>query len=81
MIFIWLNPTYIIPNFVGTQCKFTALLVKHWVITNGPLYEVSFFCSISSENDFISNFIAVVNSVSIFVDIILINLRLLLLIY
>ena len=32
--------------FVGPHCKFTMPLVKHRVITNGPVYDVSYFYAV-----------------------------------
>ena len=31
---------------VGPQCKFTVPLVKHYDITNGAVYGVSYFCAV-----------------------------------
>ena len=34
---------YIIANFFVPHCKITVLLVKNWVITNRPVYGVSYY--------------------------------------
>ena len=64
---------------IGPHCNVTVQLVQHGSIANGPSYGVSnILLSVIIEHDFISNFIAVFKSFSIFVDGIFINLRLLL---
>ena len=40
--FIWLNATYITPNFFAPILNKTVPLVKHRVITNGPIYGISY---------------------------------------
>ena len=44
--FIWLNAIYIIPNFVTPYCYSTVPLVKHCVITNGPIYGFSYLYAV-----------------------------------
>ena len=80
--FIWLNPTYVIPSFC-----WTILYIYH---ANGKIphyhkwaliWSFVFVCIAVTDNDFISDFIDVVNSVSIFADIIFIDLCLIFLMY
>ena len=83
--FIWLNPTYIMTNFIATYCKFTMSLVKHCVIKNDPEMEFcicmqSYHCArlLSLAFKSLSSILAVVvSSFTIFGDHIWINLRLL----
>ena len=75
---IWLNTAYVMPNLYRTtfHCDFT--------IGTTPRYQkwpiilcFIIVCSVISEHDFISNFIVMVNSFSIFTDIVFIDLHLL----
>ena len=80
--FIWLNVMYIIPDFCCTNSS--------WDRAIGPtlpyhkwahIWCFIFLCNVFCENDNISDFIVVVDSMSLFLDVIYINLRLLLLTY
>ena len=76
--FIWLNAMYIIPNFYCTtlqrDCDIGPTMFYHkWAL----LWRLIFVWSVVIENDFISNFTAVVNLVSIFTDTIFIYFHLL----
>ena len=39
---IWFNATYSIPNFSSPHCNMIVPLVQHYVISNGPLYGISY---------------------------------------
>ena len=45
IIFIWFNVIDIIPYFVALYCNVTVTLVQHFVISNGPIYGVSYLTS------------------------------------
>ena len=93
-IFIELKSSTLVSNLYGfmrrisylfsfaSYCSITVPLVKHRIITKGPLYGVShFICSVFSEHEFISDFIVTVNFMFILFGVISINLRLFLLTY
>ena len=79
---MWLNAAYIIPNFfrttlycdraIGTTLCYTKLAL---------IWSFIFVCSMIIEHDFISNFLVIVNSFTIFADIIFLNFSLILLTY
>ena len=57
--------------FIASRCNETVLLVHQCVITNGPLYGVSWlYSALLTKHDFISNFLVVVKTFTIFADII-----------
>ena len=82
IIFIWINPTYIIPNFCRTTLQIyrsigTTLFYHKWAL----IWRFKFICSVFSEHDVISKFIVIVNYMFILADVTFINLRLLSLTY
>ena len=79
---IWLNPTCIMPNFYLTTLLCDGAIGSTLCYHKCPvIWRLIFLCSVISEYDLISNFVVMVNSFTIFVDIIYINLRLLLMTY
>ena len=66
---------------VAPYCNFTVPLVKHYVIKNGPIYGIYYFYAVCLVTMSLSYFIAMVNSMSIFTDVISIKPRLILMTY
>ena len=62
-------------------CNDTMALVTSRYHKRPRIWRFIVVCSVFSENDIISDFIVVVNSMSIFADVIFINLRLIFLTY
>ena len=67
--------------FIAPHCKFTVTLVKHCMITKGPIRRLILVWSVVIEHDLISEFIVIVNSMFILSGVISIHLRLFFLTY
>ena len=68
--------------FIALQFNMTVTLVQHSVITNDPLYGISYlYAALLTSMTLSLTFVLVVNYITIFPGIIFINLRLLLLTY